>query len=61
MSEIAELSAEAPVRVRAYRREKDAPCVIRAKVYSRGKSITLSESVPVFENMGLVVDFETGY
>ena len=61
VAELAELGAAAPVRMRVYRQEGDASHTIRAKVYSRGKEIALSESVPVFENMGLFVNFETGY
>ncbi|MEO1476243.1 MAG: NAD-glutamate dehydrogenase domain-containing protein, partial [Pseudomonadota bacterium] len=61
VAEFAELSADAPIRVRAYRDAKDEDSQVRAKVYSRGKPLALSESVPVFENMGLFVDFETGY
>ena len=61
VAEIAELSADQPVRMRTYRKTEDSDHQIRAKVYSRGKPLALSESVPVFENMGLFVDFETGY
>ena len=61
VAEIAALNSTCPVRMRAYRKEIDKKDVIRAKVYSRGKPIPLSQSVPVFENMGLFVEFETGY
>ncbi|MEO1407575.1 MAG: NAD-glutamate dehydrogenase domain-containing protein, partial [Pseudomonadota bacterium] len=61
VAEFAELSASEPVRMRTYRNATDEENQIRAKVYSRGKPLALSESVPVFENMGLFVDFETGY
>jgi len=61
MAEIAELTSADHVRMRAYCREEDAEHVIRARIYSRGTPISLSQSVPVFENMGLFVDFETGY
>ena len=44
-----------------YRREDDDGNAVRAKIYSRGAPIALSQSVPVFENMGLFVRFETGY
>ena len=59
--ELAELHAGAPVRMRVYRREDDDGNAVRAKIYSRGAPIALSQSVPVFENMGLFVRFETGY
>ena len=61
VSELAELTSQAPVRLRVYREASDKADIIRAKIYSRGAPITLSQSVPVFENMGLYVDFETGY
>ncbi|MEO0881221.1 MAG: NAD-glutamate dehydrogenase [Pseudomonadota bacterium] len=61
VAEFAELSAEHPIRMRTYREPGDNETEIRAKVYSRGKPLALSESVPVFENMGLFVSFETGY
>ena len=61
VAELAELSSDQEIRMRVYRAAGDGDDTLRAKVYSRGKSIALSESVPVFENMGLFVDFETGY
>ncbi|MEM7006418.1 MAG: NAD-glutamate dehydrogenase, partial [Pseudomonadota bacterium] len=61
VAEIAELSNENQIRMRTYRKADDGEHQVRAKVYSRGKPLALSESVPVFENMGLFVDFETGY
>ncbi len=59
--EIAELNAGATVRLRAYRRPGDPAEIIRAKIYARDGAIPLSKCVPVFENMGLFVEFETGY
>ena len=61
VAELAELSSASPVRMRVYRFDEDEAYTLRAKIYSRGVSIPLSQSVPVFENMGLFVDSETGY
>ncbi len=58
---LASLSEYHPVCLRAYRRSQDAPDRIRAKAYSRDGAIALSDCVPVFERMGLFVEFETGY
>ncbi|MEM7492943.1 MAG: NAD-glutamate dehydrogenase, partial [Pseudomonadota bacterium] len=58
---LAEISADAPVKLRAYRISDDDDKTIRAKIYARDGSIALSDCVPVFERMGLFVDFETGY
>ncbi len=59
--QMARLSDAWPVRLRAYRLEADGEHVIRAKIYTRKGSIPLSQCVPVFEHMGLFVEFETGY
>ena len=61
VSEIAELSGKQPVRMRTYQHEGDGHDTVRAKVYSRGTPLALSESVPVLENMGLFVMFEMAY
>ena len=61
VAELAELGNKTPVRLRVYKRDDDGEEIIRAKIYSRGEPISLSQSVPVFENMGLFVSFETGY
>lgn len=58
---MAALSAGRPIVARAYRYEHDAGSKVRIKVYTRTGSIPLSRCVPVFENLGLFVDFETGY
>ncbi len=58
---IRKLSNTRPVRLRAFREDKDPEHVVRAKIYARDGAIALSDCVPVFENMGLFVDFETGY
>ena len=55
------LSETRPMRLRALRLDKDDENVIRAKIYSRSGSIALSDCVPVLENLGLFVSFETGY
>lgn len=61
VSEMAALHKDKLIRMRAYRFPGDDPNKVRAKIYARGKSIPLSACVPVFENMGLFVAFETGY
>lgn len=58
---MAELSAGMPIVARAYRLDADSPSKVRVKIYARTGSIALSRCVPVFENLGLFVDFETGY
>lgn len=58
---LAKLDRTHPIALRAYRRSKDKPAKIRAKIYSRSGAIALSDCVPVFERMGLFVAFETGY
>ena len=61
VSMLAQLNADAPVCVRAYREDKDDSEKVRAKIYSRNGAIALSDCVPIFERMGLFVAFETGY
>ncbi len=61
VAEIAELSGDRTVRMRTYKQAGDADDYVRAKVYSRGTPLALSESVPVLENMGLFVVFEVAY
>ncbi|MEM5516156.1 NAD-glutamate dehydrogenase [Henriciella sp. AS95] len=58
---IRQLTSERPVSMRAFRNIEDDDDTVRAKIYSRSGAITLSDCVPVFENMGLMVYFETGY
>jgi len=58
---MANLSAGHPILTRAYRLEGDSDNKIRVKIYSRNGSIPLSACVPIFEQMGFFVDFETGY
>lgn len=55
------LSAGEPVLARAFRHDTDSPAKIRVKIYTRNGSVPLSRCVPIFENLGLFVDFETGY
>ena len=55
------LAAHTPILLRAFRPDGMPEHEISAKIYSRSGSIALSDCVPVFENMGLFVDFETGY
>ena len=59
--EIEKINSDHPVKLRAYRVPNDDDTVIRAKIYARNGSIALSDCVPVFEQMGLFVNFETGY
>ena len=58
---MADLSAGRPIVARAYRLPQDDASKVRVKIYARNGSISLSRCVPVFENLGLFVDFETGY
>ena len=59
--ELAELSAAAPVRMRAFQNEGDDEETLQAKIYVRDGAIPLSNCVPVFEHMGLFVASETGF
>jgi len=61
VEEFAKLNRDFPVKLRAYRLPTDNETTVRAKIYSRNGSIALSDCVPVFERMGLFVNFETGY
>ncbi len=61
VARMAALSAACPVVARAYRQPGETPDTVRVKIYSRSGAIPLSRCVPVFEKMGLFVDFETGY
>ena len=61
VGELAKLNAQRKIGVRAFRLDSDPDEVLRAKVYVRDGAIPLSRCVPVFENMGLFVNFETGY
>jgi len=61
VSSIAELSDDRQISLRAYRKDGANASSVQAKIYARGVSIPLSKCVPVFENMGLFVKFETGY
>ena len=58
---LSKLNADQPVIMRAYRLQGDGATTVRAKIYARNGSIALSHCVPVFERMGLFVNFETGY
>ena len=58
---MAELSAGTPIVARAYKLPADGPATVRVKIYARTGSLALSDCVPVFENLGLFVNFETGY
>ena len=58
---MARLHADTPILARAFRADGDDADKIRVKIYAREGSIPLSRCVPVFEHMGLFVNFETGY
>ncbi|MEO1100240.1 MAG: NAD-glutamate dehydrogenase, partial [Pseudomonadota bacterium] len=61
VAELAMLDETRPVRMRAYRGASDSADMVRAKIYSRNGAVALSDCVPIFEDMGLFVNFETGY
>ncbi len=61
VTSMAALSAGRPVVARAYRRETDEASKVRIKIFARDGAIALSRCVPVFENLGFFVHFETGY
>ncbi len=61
VTSMAALSAGRPVVARAYRQETDEDYKVRIKIFSRDGAIALSRCVPVFENLGFFVQFETGY
>jgi glutamate dehydrogenase len=61
VASMAPLSAGRPVVARAYRQHTDRPETVRVKIYARDGAIALSRCVPVFENLGFFVNFETGY
>ncbi|MEQ9504740.1 MAG: NAD-glutamate dehydrogenase [Hyphomonas sp.] len=61
VTSMAKLSAGRPVVARAYRRESDDASKVRVKIFARDGAIALSRCVPVFENLGFFVIFETGY
>ncbi|MEO1305872.1 MAG: NAD-glutamate dehydrogenase, partial [Pseudomonadota bacterium] len=58
---LATVNERHPVCLRSYKNADDDDDRVRAKVYSRNGAIALSDCVPVFEQMGLFVEFETGY
>ena len=61
VTSMAALSAGRPMVARAYRRDTDDASKVRVKIFARDGAIALSRCVPVFENLGLFVHFETGY
>ena len=61
VTSMAALSAGRPMVARAYRRDTDESTKVRVKIFARDGAIALSRCVPVFENLGLFVHFETGY
>jgi glutamate dehydrogenase len=61
VTSMAALSAGRPMVARAYRHDTDDASKVRVKIFARDGAIALSRCVPVFENLGLFVHFETGY
>ena len=63
-ADVAAIASIAPgetVRVRAFAAPNAPPETLECKIYSRGKALPLSASLPVLENMGLFVDSEFTY
>lgn len=58
---LAELSADTPILLRTFSAPGDREGEFNAKIYARENSVPLSDCVPVLEDMGLFVEFETGY
>jgi glutamate dehydrogenase len=54
------LSAEEPLRIRAYRREGDSKLCFRFKLYHIGGAVPLADVLPILENMGLKALTEDG-
>jgi glutamate dehydrogenase len=55
------INAPLKVQSRAYRRDGDAAGVLRLKLYVLGEGLTLSHTLPMFENCGLTVIAEDSY
>ncbi len=55
------LTAERPVRVRAFRRSGDAESCFQFKLYRLGQAAPLSEVLPILEAMGLKALIEEGF
>ena len=56
-----QLSAERPLMLRLYRPPESAPDTLRFKLFQFGRAITLSDSLPMLERMGLQVREEHPY
>ncbi|MGE0827805.1 MAG: NAD-glutamate dehydrogenase [Hyphomonadaceae bacterium] len=61
IAEIAKAREDEAVRVRAYRIARDAPEVLRCKIYARGEVLPLSATLPILENLGLFVTSEVNF
>ncbi|MEM9170998.1 MAG: NAD-glutamate dehydrogenase domain-containing protein, partial [Pseudomonadota bacterium] len=48
-------------RTRVSRRQEDAPCTVRIKLYSTNGPVSLSQLIPTIENLGLRVHHEAAY
>lgn len=55
------LRADAPPRVRAFRRSEDGPRTFRFKLYLRGAAAPLADVLPILERMGLKALIEDGF
>ncbi len=55
IASMAPLTAEQPLAMSLYRPLEAAPGVLRFKLYHRGASVALSDSLPMLEHMGLKV------
>ena len=55
------ISAEAPLRVRAYRQEGDSKLCFRFKLYHAETAVPLADVLPILENMGLKALTEDGF
>lgn len=55
------LSESSPVLMRTFRHDDDEDFIVRAKIYTFTEPVELSNCVPVFEDMGLFVSFESGF
>lgn len=55
------LTSDQPFAIRCYRQDTDPENGLRLKVYHEGEAITLTESMPMLENLGLRVVYEFAY
>jgi glutamate dehydrogenase len=55
------IGTDHPIAVRAYRREDDAPSVVRLKLYRLTEAARLADVLPILDNMGLKALSENGF